>query len=298
MQISKNLNAKLYKNLAEWALDVRTVWDNARTYNAPESEVYQAAERLSKMMETAYAHIQRSLEIPNYDPYHPKPQEWYYNTYTRNYEEYRHANPQAAQVISAPVVAGYDHYAVHSGTVGGTLPPPAQAKASPAPKKTRAAPPMASPSGPAAAAAYNAPVGATNNANGGANRKRKADGSEEFEMMHMAHTTAPPGQQQPVYGNGGYGNGMPAQQPMHHQQHAVQAPIAPVAQVPAGISPQQQERLQSRLEMLEEHQANEVIKILQIQPNAEGEFEILIENMPQETVRLLENYLVSVTGPF
>lgn len=279
--------------MAEWSADVRTVWDNARTYNAPESEVYQAAERLSKLMETTYSQIRRTLEIPSYDPFIHKPQEWYYNTYQRHYEEYRNANPQAAQVISAPIVNTYaDPYGapVH----GGALPPPAQAKASPAPKKTRAAPPMAnSPVQPASSpsGAYN-PMGGAPNANG-ANRKRKGDGSDEFDLMHLSHTAIPPGQPAP-YVNGNYGNPVP-------QQHVpVPQPVQqqPVAQPVATISAAQQQRLQERLEQLDENQANEVIKILNVQPNAEGEFEILIENMPQETVRILQNYLVSVTGPF
>lgn len=288
------MNGKQYKTLAEWSADVRTVWDNARTYNAPESEVYQAAERLSKLMESTYSQIRRSLEIPAYDNYIPKPQEWYFNTYQRHYDEYRNANPQAAQVISAPIVPAYaDPYGapVHGG---GALPPPSLAKTPVAPKKTRAAPPMAnspvqaasSPSG-----AYN-PMGGAPNANG-ANRKRKGDGSDEFDLMHLSHTALPPGgSQQPApYVNGNYpmSQHVPVAQPVQQQ---------PVAQPVATISAAQQQRLQERLEQLDENQANEVIKILNVQPNAEGEFEILIENMPQETVRILQNYLVSVTGPF
>lgn len=270
--------------MEEWAHDVRTVWDNARTYNAPESEVYQAAERLSKLMENGYSAIKRSLEIPNYDPYHPKTQEYYFNTYTRHYEEYRAANPQIGAVTAAaiPPAGGYvDPYA--------SMPPAAAnnpVRASPAPKKTRATPPAANSPIPASAGVYNPMMPAANNNN---NRtKRKSEENDEFDMMHMAHTSAPPGSQpQQQYVNGNYGAPPLQQVP---QQHVPQ-------QVPA-ITPQQEQRLQERLGLLNDDQANEVIKILDVKPNQDGDFEILIENMPPETIRVLENYLISVTGPF
>lgn len=69
--ISKNLNNGVYRTIVDWAEDVRTVWNNARIYNAPESEVYRSAERLSQLMEARYANIQ--LDIPNQRPSEGKP---------------------------------------------------------------------------------------------------------------------------------------------------------------------------------------------------------------------------------
>jgi ankyrin repeat protein len=253
--VLKNMNARVYKTLADWAADVRLVWDNAKTYNAPESEVYQAAERLCRMTEQGYAHLQRQLDLHNYDPFVHKPHEWYINTYKRHYQEFLDANPQFAQPLL--------------GSSSGSLPPPSSAanpvKSSPGAKKTRAAPPTTS--------------SPSSNAS---NRKRKPDlGAEEYDLAH-AHTSAPS-----THYNGASTYAAP-----------VAAAPVPVAPQPTTLSHAEQERLQERLGMLDEAQAGEVIKILNIQPNEEGEYVIAIESLPPDTIRVLADFLVAATGPF
>jgi len=255
--VLKNLDARKFKTIAEWAADVRLVWDNAKTYNAPESEVYKAAEALCRMTEQGYLKIQRQLELPpSYDPFIPKSTDWYVSVYRRHYQDFLDANPQYAQPIN-PVPAA--------------LPPPAShPKSSPGAKKTRAAPPSGT-----------SPSGA------GGNRKRKPDADDQdYEIAH-AHTTAPGTQ---YNGNHAYNNtNMGAQMPMAAPSQASPAPA---------LSQQQQDRIQERLSMLDEGQAGEVIKLLGIQPNEEGEYVILIETMPPETLRVLESFLAATTGPF
>ena len=256
--VHRNLNGRVYKTMAEWAADVRRVWDNAKTYNAPESEVYQAAETLSNFMESQYATIQRNLELHNYDPFHHKHLEWYVNTYKRHWAEYAAANPHLiapqAPLSAAPLGS----------------PPPANPKASPGAKKTKATTP-----------------GGTGGAGGpGANRKRKGEKSgDEFDALHMG---IPP----PSTHYNGSGGSVTAHAP------APMAAAAPMAMAPQMLSAEQQARLQARLELLDENQAAEVIGILNIQPNAEGEFEIIIESLPKETIAKLEDYLTRVTGAF
>lgn len=313
----KNLTSgRVYKTIADWAHDIRLIWDNARTYNAPESEVYIAAERLSKMFETSYANIQRSLDISGFDPYIPKPIEWYVNTYARHWEEYRAANPQLVVNNVVGVTGGPAalHGAPPSGLPSSALPPhldpygtmalnkpPVPAAA---PKKTRAQPPAVAPQGAYGMGATPTASTATSLANANvppANRKRRADGSDEFEAMHPPqHTSMPPGASAMGY-HAPANNAASVGAPSNNGAAPSYPPQGQIPQQPmqaTTISLQQQQRMQERLEQLNEAQGNEVIKLLDIQPNAEGEFEILIENMPLEIVRVLENYLVSVTGPF
>lgn len=256
--VNRNLNNKTYKNMSEWAQDVRRVWDNAKTYNAPESDVYAGAETLSNFFEQRYASIQRQLEIPHYDPYVPKPIEWYVSAYKRGFADYTAAHPQAAAAQAAgslPVAA---------------LPPqPTPTKPTPAPKKAKAAT-------------------ASTPAN---NRKRKPDQrADEYDMAHAPAPAAP----------SAHYNGSSALPPM--SQPPMPSQPTPSyglpAQAPAALSADEQNRLQSRLEMLDEGQASEVISILQIQPNEAGEYEIAIENLPPATIRVLEDYLIRATGPF
>jgi hypothetical protein len=262
--VNRNLNGRVYKTMADWAADVRRVWDNAKTYNAPESEVYQAAEALSNMMESQYAAIQRSLELHNYDPFMPKPIEWYVNTYKKHWAEYAAANPQ----LSQPTAASPSPMA-STGALG-SPPPSSNPKASPGAKKTKAATPGSA----------------------GANRKRKGDkGSDDYDAVHMG--IPPPSS----HYNGG-GNVSQHQLPQHSASPMAATPLPPMQQQQFMLSPAEQARLQSRLELLDENQAAEVIGILNIQPNEQGEFEIIIESLPRDTVEKLEEYLTRVTGEF
>jgi len=58
-----------YKTLRDFACQVRLVFDNARTFNQSGSPIYNDADYLSKLFESKYAELQRSLGLPkSYDP--------------------------------------------------------------------------------------------------------------------------------------------------------------------------------------------------------------------------------------
>jgi len=58
-----------YKSLKEFASKVRLVFDNARTFNQSGSPIYNDADYLSKLFESRYSDLQRTLGLPkSYDP--------------------------------------------------------------------------------------------------------------------------------------------------------------------------------------------------------------------------------------
>jgi len=60
---------KGYKNIKEFAADCRLVFDNARSFNQSESEIYDFAEGLSKTFEEKYDELKIKLHLDDdYDP--------------------------------------------------------------------------------------------------------------------------------------------------------------------------------------------------------------------------------------
>jgi len=55
--VKKRLDAAKYTAADKFAADVRLVWSNAMTYNRPDSEIYQTADKLSKLFERKWAKV-------------------------------------------------------------------------------------------------------------------------------------------------------------------------------------------------------------------------------------------------
>jgi len=58
--IEKKLTRNAYQNAYEFAEDMRLVWDNAKTFNRPGSEIYMTAENLHHLFERKFARIAKS----------------------------------------------------------------------------------------------------------------------------------------------------------------------------------------------------------------------------------------------
>jgi hypothetical protein len=86
-----------YKFVRQIAGDIRLVWDNARTFNLPESDIYQRADRLSKLFERRYTDLKRMFQFPdNYDLVKiPQTPEYFTNLFSQRLSEYYAKNPQA-----------------------------------------------------------------------------------------------------------------------------------------------------------------------------------------------------------
>lgn len=90
--ILKGFNTKKYPTIRDWARDVRLVWDNALTYNPPQSPIHQFAENLSNYFEKRYINLTVMFGLgPEYDPFNPKPSEWYLERYNTNVKDYQNA---------------------------------------------------------------------------------------------------------------------------------------------------------------------------------------------------------------
>jgi len=55
--IKKRLDGAKYSDAQKFASDVRLVWSNAMTYNRPDSDIYQTADKLSKLFERRFAKL-------------------------------------------------------------------------------------------------------------------------------------------------------------------------------------------------------------------------------------------------
>jgi len=57
--VKKRLDGGKYPAADKFAADVRLVWSNAMTYNRPDSDIYQTADKLSKLFERKWAKVQK-----------------------------------------------------------------------------------------------------------------------------------------------------------------------------------------------------------------------------------------------
>jgi len=60
--IKSKLNQGLYAHVDDFAWDVRLVWNNARVYNTPNSDIHHMAQNLSDVFEDLFKQIRTALE--------------------------------------------------------------------------------------------------------------------------------------------------------------------------------------------------------------------------------------------
>lgn len=268
--ISKNM--KNYKTVKQWATDIRLIWDNARVYNAESSPFNLQAVNMSNWFENAYAAMKQMLGFPaNYDPTPPpRSREWYAQQYNEGLKRYHEIAPPVAPAPVAPVhhqqmqhhnMPMQHHQPMQQ--VQQPRPQPVQ-QPRPAPVPHAAAPParppQAHPQGPMPSAAQ--PKQAP---------KRKADAMTSNPVGYPANPA----------------NGLP-------QMHQA-APVQQQQQATA-LTPQEMEDLSSRLNNLDMNQIHKVIEILQLSPNANGEYEINITELDARTLRKLQNFVAQELG--
>jgi hypothetical protein len=61
--VAKKLEKGEYADYESFAYDVRLIFNNARTYNPPDSQIYKYAEQLSRSFEIQFAHIMIDVEF-------------------------------------------------------------------------------------------------------------------------------------------------------------------------------------------------------------------------------------------
>lgn len=66
--IHAKLESGKYIDPESFASDVRLVWRNAMKYNRSDSDIYQTAEKLSKLFEKRFAKVKKSVVVPPSDP--------------------------------------------------------------------------------------------------------------------------------------------------------------------------------------------------------------------------------------
>jgi hypothetical protein len=290
--VGKKLNQKQYRTFRDWAADVRQIWDNARVYNRPESVIAMQADRLSQLFEAQYNTVKQEAGLPvDYDPLQRKTHEFYMAIYQKGAAEYQ----RVAGVTLTPQTGP------GPGPVG-AVPPPVGGQ----PPR----PPMPRPPAPGMAQQQYAPVPPSAGAAKAQKpkpAKRKADEMTPTPMMHSPHVQngGPMGRPQP--------NPYAPQQahPMH-QQHMGMPPMGhhghpgaphmghpgmppqpqPTAMAAAApFPPEELEFLSAQLNNLNEDQVQHVIEIMQLAPNADGEYEINITDLPPATLRRLQQFV-------
>jgi hypothetical protein len=283
--ISKKISSKQYKTVKQWAADVRQVWENARIYNAESSPFNMQAVNMATWFEPAYAAMKQQADLPsNYDPaLPPKSREWYAEQYSVGLKRYQ----EATGVILQPASNIPPHVAPQGGAYGAPAPmhnamPPQQAR-----------PPQPAPPRPMAPQSVPQPVA------------RPPQPSPAQPKPQPQQPQQPPKRKADAITPGPYGaplgsNGMGSVQhaPMHHQmpQQVAQPPVQHQPVAPATLTAEEMEDLSSKLNNLDENQINRVIEILGLQPNANGEYEININELDTRTLRKLQTFVTQELG--
>lgn len=278
IDISTIAKSKAYKTVKQWAADIRRIWENARIYNAETSPFNSQAVTMSSWFEAQYAAMKQQCGLPaGYDPTPaPKPREWYAEQYAAGLKRFQDATGQILQPASnipphaPPSSSSYQQTsALHNPMQQQPRPPQA---ARPVPSPSSIPPPVARPPQqqvPPKPQPQQPP-------------KRKAD-------------SITPGPYDAPLGANGMGSVQHA--PMHHGQ--VGAPHGAVQHQPVApppLTPEELEDLSGKLNNLDTDQITKVIEILQLQPNANGEYEINVTELDARTLRKLQTFVNQELG--